>query len=302
MRAARYHQYGEPDVIHIEEVSAPQVPAHGIRIKTRAASVNPVDTILRSGRAQELLPLELPAIPGRDAAGIVEEVGVDVTGVKVGDAVFGLGGVSDTTAEYSVLTAWARIPSTWSFEQAAAAGLASNTAVRGLDSLGDLKEKTLLIDGAAGSVGSAAASIAISRGAKVIGTANQRNHAFLKSIGVIATPYGPGLAERVAGLAPQGVDVALDAAGAGSLPELVRITGGPERVTTVADHTAPTIGVRLVNAENESGTLEVAAALGEAGLYLPRIARSFPLDQTIEAHILAQGAGTQGKVVVAISA
>ncbi|WP_150461776.1 NADP-dependent oxidoreductase [Nesterenkonia ebinurensis] len=300
MQAARYHQYGGPEVLQIEEAPIPPVPANGIRIKTRAASVNPVDTILRAGRAQELIPLELPAIPGRDAAGIVEEVGEDVTGIQIGESVFGLGGVSDTTAEYSVLTAWANIPSTWSFEQAAAAGLASNTAVRGLGSFDSLDGKTMLIDGAAGSVGSAAATIAISRGAKVIGTANPTNHDFLASIGVIPTSYGPGLAERVGEIVKTGIDFALDTAGMGSLTELVKITGAPECVTTVADQTGHAIGVRVVNAQNDSLTLEVAAALGETGVYLPRVAQSFPLQMIAEAHILAQAGGTQGKVVVTI--
>jgi NADPH:quinone reductase-like Zn-dependent oxidoreductase len=299
MRAARYHQYGNPTVLQIEEAPTPHAQPGAIRIVTRATSVNPVDTILRSGRVQKFLPLEFPVIPGRDAAGLVDEVGDGVTGVAVGDAVFGLGGVSDTSGEYSILTAWAKIPTTWSFEQAAAAGLAANTAVRGLDSLGDLEGKTIVVEGAAGSVGTAAVAVAISRGATVIGTAHPRNHDFLTSIGAIPVEYGAGLADRVAARAPHGVDVALDTAGAGTLAELVAITGNPAHVTTVADAAgAAPLGVRAVNAENDSATLEVAAVLGASGAYLPRIAASFPLDRIAEAHALAEAGRTNGKVVV----
>lgn len=301
MRAARFHEYGSPEVITVEEAPEPHAPAGAVRIRTCAASVNPIDVLLRSGVGRALLPLPLPAIPGRDAAGVVDEIGEGVTGVAIGDAVFGLGGYADTTAEYSVLTAWATVPSTWSMEQAAAAGLASTTAVGGLDPLGDLNGKTLLIDGAAGAVGAAAGAIALSRGARVIGTASPRNHAFLRGIGVIPTTYGDGLADRVATLAPGGVDAALDAAGAGSLDELVRITGDTNRVTTVADGAgAARLGVTQVNATNDSAHLEIAARLGAIGSYLPRVEHVFPLEKTAEAHALVQDKRARGKVVISI--
>ena len=128
MRAARFHRYGDPDVLSVEEAAEPHAVANSVRIRVHAASVNPIDYLLRGGALQEALPLDLPAIPGRDAAGLVDEVGEGVSNVRVGDLVFGLGGVSDTTAEFAVLTAWSAVPSTWSAEQGAAAGLASATA------------------------------------------------------------------------------------------------------------------------------------------------------------------------------
>lgn len=302
MRAARYHAYGEPDVLHVEEAPEPHAPAGAIRIRTLAASVNPVDWKIRAGYAQKMLPLELPAIPGRDAAGVVDEVGDGVTGVAVGDLVFGLGGVSDTTAEYAVLTAWAKVPEAWSVEEAAAAGLASVTANRGLVPLGDLAGRTLLVEGAGGAVGGAAAAFALSRGATVIGTASAANHGALAAAGVIATTYGPGLGDRVAALAPNGVDVALDTAGSGSLADLVSIVGDPARVATVADPgRAAELGVHNVNAENESEHLELAARLGATGAYTPRVAHVLPLERVAEAHALAQRGGTGGKVVVTIA-
>jgi NADPH:quinone reductase-like Zn-dependent oxidoreductase len=98
-----------------------------------------------------------PAIIGGDAAGVVDEVGEGVDGVQAGDQVFGL--AQGAAAEYTVLTAWAPVPSTCSLEQAAAAGLVSTTAIAGLDALGDIAGKTVLIEGAAGGVGSAAVQI-----------------------------------------------------------------------------------------------------------------------------------------------
>jgi NADPH:quinone reductase-like Zn-dependent oxidoreductase len=301
MRAALYTQYGEPDVLHIGEAPEPHAPAGAIRIRTLAVSVNPVDWKIRAGHVQKFLPLEFPVIPGRDAAGIVDEVGEGVSGVAVGDLVFGMGGVSDTTSEFSVLTAWAPVPTAWTPEQAAAAGLASITAIRGLAPLGDLVGTTLLIEGAAGAVGSAAAAVAISRGVRVIGTASERNHPFLRDMGVIPTTYGEGLAERVAALAPDGVAAALDTAASGSLPDLIQIVGDPTRVATVADGARATeLGAHSVNAVNEPEPLILAAQLGETGAYVPRIAQVLPFDNIADAHALAENGRTEGKIVVTV--
>ena len=301
MRAALYTHYGEPEVIHIGEATEPHASAGAIRIRTLSVSVNPIDWHLRAGHIQKFLPLEFPVIPGRDAAGIVDEIGDGVTGVVLGDLVFGLGGVSDTTAEYSVLTAWAPVPDAWSPEQAASAGLASVTAVRGLAPLGELTGTTLLIEGAAGAVGSAAAAVALSRGVRVIGTASESNHAFLAEMGVIPTTYGAGLAERVAELAPDGIAAALDTAASGSLPELIQIVGDPTRVATVADGArAMDLGAHSVNAANESGPLVLAAQLGKAGAYVPRIAQVLPFEKIAEAHTRAENGRTAGKIVVTV--
>ena len=105
MRAARFHRYGDPDVLIVEEATEPHAAANSVRIRVQAASVNPIDYLLRSGALREVLPLALPAIPGRDAVGVIDELGEGVSNASVGDLVFGLGGVSDTTAEFAVLTA-----------------------------------------------------------------------------------------------------------------------------------------------------------------------------------------------------
>jgi NADPH:quinone reductase-like Zn-dependent oxidoreductase len=221
--------------------------------------------------------------------------------VSIGDRVFGLGGVTGATAELAVLSAWAPAPAAWTDEQAAAAGLASATAIGGLRSLGPLLGRTLLVEGAAGGVGSAAVEIAVAQGATVIGTASERNHEFVASLGAVATTYGPGLADRVAVLAPDGIDVVLDTAASGTLADLVAIVGDPARVVTVADHAnAQRLGVHLANAENDSSLLTEAGELGRQGRYTPRIERTYKLDQITEAHQDAERGRTRGKIVVRI--
>jgi NADPH:quinone reductase-like Zn-dependent oxidoreductase len=224
--AARYHRYGGPETLTVEEAEVPHAGPGQVRVSVRATGVTPADWYLRSGMLTEMASLSFPHIPGMDAAGVVDEVGEGVTGTAVGDAVFGLvplarlGGAS---AEYAVLEAWARKPRAWSFEAAGGAAGNVETATRVLDALGATEGMTLLIEGAAGGAGTMTAQLARARGLTVIGTASERNHAFLDGLGVTPVTYGTGLAGRLAPLAPQGVDVVLDAAGKGSLADLVTI-------------------------------------------------------------------------------
>jgi NADPH:quinone reductase-like Zn-dependent oxidoreductase len=301
MRAVRFHEYGGVETLVVEQVPEPRPGPGEIRIRVAAAGVNPIDWKLRSGAARKMLPVDLPAIPGREAVGVVDQMGEGVQGVSVGDRVFGLGGLTGATAESAVLSAWAHAPATWTDEEAAGAALASVTAMGGLKALGPLRGRTLLVEGAAGGVGSAAVEIAVTQGASVIGTASERNHAFLASLGAVPTTYGTGLAQRLATLAPGGVDAALDTAASGSLADLVAIVGDPARVSTVADHAnAHRLGVHLANAENDSTLLAEAGELGRQGRYTPRIERTYPLERIAEAHAYAERGHTRGKIVVRV--
>lgn len=301
MRAARFHRYGPADVLVVDDAPEPHAGPGEIRIRAAATSVNPIDWKARSGALHDYFPADLPAIPGRDAAGTVDEIGEGVTGVSAGDQVFGLGGIFGASADHVVLTAWAHVPATWSLEQAAGAGLAVVTAGGALNALGDLTGKTLLVEGAAGGVGSATVAIAVARGATVIGTASEPKHDYLRSIGALPTTYGPGLADRVAHLAPHGVDAVVDAVGSGSLPDLVAITGDASRVVTVADYlSAASLNVRHISAENDPALLAEGATHGANGAYTPHIDETFPLDKIAEAHRHAERGRTKGKIIVTL--
>ncbi|MFJ4185343.1 NADP-dependent oxidoreductase [Kitasatospora sp. NPDC089509] len=299
MRAARFHAYGAAENLVIEQAPDPHPGPGEIRVRVAAAGVNPIDWKLRAGALRQLIPVELPAVPGRDAVGLVDEIGDGVRGVSVGDRVFGLGGVTGASAELALLSAWALAPDGWTDEQAAGAGLASVTAMRGLNALGPLAGRTLLVEGAAGGVGGAAVEIAVARGATVIGTGSERNHGFLTSLGAIPTTYGPGLARRLSVLAPYCVDLALDTAASGSLDDLVAITGDATRVATVADHArGERLGTHVVNAENDSTLLAEAADLGRQGRYTPHVEQAYPLDRIADAHLHAERGHMRGKIVI----
>jgi NADPH:quinone reductase-like Zn-dependent oxidoreductase len=240
---------------------------------------------------------------GHEAAGVVDELGEGVADVAVGDRVFGFSAEGAAQAELAVLSYYAPIPSSLDFPGAAALPAAIETATRAFDQLGVGSGSTLLINGASGSVGSAAVQLAVVRGARVIGTAGPANHEYLRSLGAEPVAYREGLAERVRVLAPDGVDVALDVAGSGVLPELIELAGGAGHVVTVADFGgAQEHGVtfssgdagRAVHALGEIGELI------ESGRFSLPVAQTFPLAEVAEAHRVSEQGHVRGKLVLLV--
>jgi NADPH:quinone reductase-like Zn-dependent oxidoreductase len=177
------------------------------------------------------------------------------------------------------------------------------TAARALDQLGVHSGCTVLVNGASGSVGSAAVQLAVARGARVIGTASPANHDYLRSLGVEPVAYGDGLVERVRALAPDGVDLALDVAGSGVLPELIGLAGGPEHVVTIADFA----GARehgVVFSRGDGGrALHVVGEIGaliESGRFALPVARTFPLAEVAQAQLAGEQGHLRGKIVLVL--
>ncbi len=189
MKAAIYTSYGPPDVVRIADVQKPVPRDDEVLIKVRAASVNPLDWRLMKGKPAILrlfLGLRKPRLgrPGVDVAGEVEAVGKNVTQFKPGDAVFGAG--SGAFAEY-VCTAASKVvmkPDNITFEQAASVNVAGLTALQGLRDKGKIQPGgKVLINGAAGGVGTFAVQIAKTFGAHVTGVCSTRNIDMVRSIG-----------------------------------------------------------------------------------------------------------------------
>ncbi|MFD0019797.1 NADP-dependent oxidoreductase [Streptomyces sp. NPDC058382] len=299
MKAARYSRFGGPEVLEIVELPDPHPGPGQVRIAVRAAGVNPSDWKKRQGLMDE----ELPQTMGHEASGVVDELGEGVTDVSVGDRVFGFSTEGAAQAELVVLSHYAPVPPSLDFAGAAALPAAVETATRALDGLGVVSGGTLVVNGASGSVGSAAVQLAVVRGARVIGIASPANHGYLRSLGAEPVAYGEGLTERVRALAPDGVDLALDVAGSGVLPELIALAGGAEHVITVADFAgAREHGVvfsrgdagRAVHALGEIGEL-----IGSGRFSLP-VARTFPLAEVAEAHRVGEQGHVRGKLVLLV--
>jgi NADPH:quinone reductase-like Zn-dependent oxidoreductase len=294
MNAVRFSEFGGPEVLHTEDVEEPHAGPGQIRVAVRAAGVNPFDYKVRQG----MMGGDLPKVPGLEAAGVVDEVGEGVEGAAAGDEVFGFT-VGGNAAEYALLDDFASKPADMPWEVAGGLSVSVETAVRVLEELGVAEGQTLLVNGAAGGVGTAAVQVARARGVRVIGTASERNHDFLREIGAEPTTYGEGMVERVRALAPDGVDRALDTAGKGALPDLVEITGSPDRVLTIADFNAAEYGVRVsTGSERAAHALGEVSELFEAGRFQMPVAETFPFERAAEAHRLSEAGHVRGKVVL----
>jgi NADPH:quinone reductase len=170
MKAIRVHQFGEPDVLKLEEVPDPMPGPAQVVVRIKAVGVNPVETYIRAGRYG---PKEFPFTPGNDGAGIIEAAGAGVKWAK-GNRVYVAGSISGTYAQLALCDAKRvhRLPENASFEEGAALGVPAATAWRGLFQRGGgQRGETLLIHGASGGVGTMAVQLARDAGLTIIGTA-----------------------------------------------------------------------------------------------------------------------------------
>jgi NADPH:quinone reductase-like Zn-dependent oxidoreductase len=184
MKAVRLLEYGGQLVFN--DVPTPAVARDEILVKIKSTAVNHLDLVKASGTLKQILPIDLPWIPGHEFSGVVEQTGSDVAAYAPGDAVFAANETGGAYAEYLAVkpAALARKPSNLSFEEAASVPVASQTAWQGLFTHGHLeKGQTILIHGGAGAVGAYAVQLASHAGATVIATASSDDEAYLNSIG-----------------------------------------------------------------------------------------------------------------------
>ncbi|GAA1314845.1 NADP-dependent oxidoreductase [Saccharothrix xinjiangensis] len=298
MEAVVLERFGGPEELRLAEVEVPEPGPGQVRVRVRAAGVNPFDGKVRSGAMERVFATRLPAVLGLEVAGEVDAVGPGVNSAAVGDAVFGF---ADTGAyaERALLTTFARKPAALTWERAVALPVAGETADRVLRLLGVTAGETLLVNGAAGAVGTIAVQLAVAAGARVVGTAGPDNQGHVASLGATPTTYGPGLVERVRALAPEGVDAVFDVAGRGALPDSIELRGGTDRIATIADPAAAELGVTFSGAgERDAGRLAELADLAARGVLVTAIAATFPLARAAEAHRVSDAGHARGKLVL----
>jgi NADPH:quinone reductase-like Zn-dependent oxidoreductase len=299
MKAARFSRFGGPEVLEIVDLPDPRPGPGQVRIAVRAAGVNASDWKKRQG----LMDQDLPQTMGYEAAGIVDELGDGVTHVAIGDRVFGFSADGAAQAELAVLSDYAPISPRLDFAAAAALPASVETAARALDQLGVENGSTVLINGASGSVGGAAVQLAVARGARVIGTGSPATHEFLRSLGAEPVAYGDGMPERVRALARGGVDLALDVAGSGVLPELIELAGDPEHVITIADFAgAQRYGVRFSRGDSGRAIYALAevSELIESGRFTFPVGQTFALADVATAHRVGEAGQVRGKLVLLV--
>ncbi|MCQ4318261.1 NADP-dependent oxidoreductase [Stutzerimonas zhaodongensis] len=306
MKAMTYERYGEPDVLQLTEQPMPKVAPGEVLIRVRCAAVNPVDWKLMSGKLDAVMPTFFPVIPGWDVAGTVEAVGFDAPEFVPGDEVlsyarkdFVQGG---TYAEFVSVPVRmvAHKPQALGWDEAAGLPLAGLTAYQLLTRLGTQRGDVVLVHAASGGVGVMAAQIARNLGARVIGTASQKNHAFLGSLGIEPVEYGDGLAERVRSLAPEGVDVVADFIG-GVLPITQAVLRDGGRHASIVDDSVQEAGGHYIWVRPSAEDLQVLAGMAAEGRLEVPIAERFALEQAADAFRLNQTGHVRGKIIVQVA-
>ncbi|UFQ14720.1 MULTISPECIES: NADP-dependent oxidoreductase [Streptomyces] len=307
MKAISYNGYGGPDVLQYGEVRDPKVGPDSVLVKVRAAAVNPVDWKCREGHLDGLLDPVFPAIPGWDVAGVVVRPGASAPEFKAGDEVIGY--VREdflsrgTFAEYvaAPVRTLAPKPRNLSFEEAAGLPLAGLTAYQVMVKALQVKDgDTVLVHAAAGGVGSLAVQLGRHAGARVIGTASERNHDYLRELGAEPVTYGDGLTERVRALAPDGVDAAFDTIGGDTLKASAELLTSGGRLASIADGEVLGLGGHYCFVRPDAVDLLRLTELAEQGVVTVHVDETFPLERAADAHRLSEKGRTRGKIVVTV--
>ncbi|MFI6940863.1 NADP-dependent oxidoreductase [Streptomyces sp. NPDC050418] len=307
MKAIALDAYGSPDDLRLVELPEPKVAPGEVLIRVKAAGINPVDWKLAAGYLDPIMEVRFPLISGWDVAGVVERTGLDATEFAVGDEVYGYvrkdwaqNGAYAELVSAPVRTL-AKKPAALSWEQAAGVPLAGLTAYQALKRVGVDAGETVLVHAAAGGVGSLGVQIAVALGARVIGTASERNHAYLRELGAEPVTYGEGLADRVRELAPGGVDAVLDFVGGGAVAQSLSLVKQRDRIASIADgEGALGAGGHYVWVRPSAGDLTALTQLADAGKLTVHVDKSFPLADAADAWRLGQEGRTRGKIVLTV--
>jgi NADPH2:quinone reductase len=321
MKAIRVHEFGGSEVLRLEEVPTPQPGSGEVLVRMHAVGVNPVETYIRAGKYARLPAL--PYTPGNDGAGVVEQVGADVTEFKPGDRVYTGGSVSGTYAELALCKTEQvhRLPENVSFAQGAAIGTPYATAYRGLIQRADAKPgETVLVHGASGGVGTAAVQLARARGLRVFGTAGSDDGLKLareQGAHEVFDHRAPDHFEQIMKATNgRGVDVIVELLANVNLGKDLTILAKGGRVAIVGSRGRVEIdprdtmqrdvdlrGMVLPNTPPaEMASIHAALVAGlENGALRPVIAKEFPLAEAAQAHRAVMEQKAIGKIVLRTS-
>ncbi|HZG91602.1 MAG TPA: NADP-dependent oxidoreductase [Pseudonocardia sp.] len=306
MKAVRYHGYGAPDVLRVDEADRPTPGPGQVVLRVAGTSFNGVDAGIRGGYLQPVFPVTLPHVPGVDVAGTVTEVGAGVTGLRVGDAVIGMLPMTAPGATAEFVAAPAELltaaPTTVPLADAAALPAVGLTAWQALTEHADLGPgQRVLINGAGGAVGGYAVQLAARAGATVLATASPRSSEVVRAHGAhevvlhTATPLTEAVTEPVdvllnlvAGLPEQGA----------ALLGLVRPGGSFLNLTPPAPAAVPGVRVAEVYVRSDAGQLAQLVALVDAGELRIDVAARRPFGELAAVHAESDAGTLRGKVVL----
>ncbi len=306
MKAIRFHAYGGPEVLVMENVPLPQIGTGEVLVKVSGAGVNPLDWKVREGHTKDWLAHQLPLIPGWDVSGVVEDTASDVTDFRKGDAVYGMldfrrnGAYADYVATESFHLALK--PKTMDGVNAGAVPLAALTAWQLLFDLAELKPgQTILIHAAAGGVGHFAVQFAKWKKARVIGTASAENADFVLGLGADQViDYKKRQFEKIV----HDIDVVLDPIGGETQERSWKVLRkGGILVATLGISYPKNAGEKDLRGKGvmvrpDQGQLSQIAELIDTGHVKPAVNNIFPLEKAADAQNMSQTGHTKGKIVL----
>jgi len=303
MRAVRFDEYGDVNVLNLREVEDPSATPGRVLVRVKAAAINPVEMYIRSGAAAAMIPTTFPSGEGSDFAGEVVALGEGVTGFTVGGAVLGWTDERASHAELVAVPAEHLVPKpeALSWEVAGSMCIAPMAALASVRAAAPVAGETVVVSAAGGGVGSVAVQLAKRTGATVIGLASAHNHAWLRAHGVIPILYGEGQADRIREATNGHVDAFIDTFGSGYVDLALALGVTPGRINTVIDYAAAQEhGVQFISGAavtNTESLGELAALLVAGELEIP-IARVYPLAQVRDAYLDLANRHTHGKIVL----
>jgi NADPH2:quinone reductase len=305
MRAVRFDQYGDRDVLYIADVDKPEPAAGRVVVKVVAVGINPGEAAIRAGALKDRFPSTFPSGEGSDFAGVVDAVGTGVSDFSVGDAVIGWSEERSSQAEYVSVPTSQLIAKPDGLDWLAAGSLymPAATGTPAVEAVDPQAGETVAVSGAAGGIGSTVIQLLRVRGAKVIGIASDANHDWLSSRGVTPVAYGDRLKADLQAAAPDGIDAFIDLYGPEYVDLALELGVKPERIETIISfQRAGEVGAQAKGSSDGSRP-EVLAALADlivAGQVEFPIEATFPLERVKDAYALLEQRHSHGRVVLVI--
>ncbi|HWV70545.1 MAG TPA: NADP-dependent oxidoreductase [Pseudosphingobacterium sp.] len=306
MKAIQYKNYGSSDVIEQVEVPSPSIQQENdVLIQVKAAGVNPIDMKIRMGFMKEIRPVEMPFIPGGEAAGVIVAIGAAVTKFKVGDEVIALT-MKNAYAQYVVTNENAVLPKPQglSFEEAASIGVNIGTAQSVLFTEGNLeKGQKVLIQGGGGAAGGAMVQMAKAAGAYIIATASGKGVALAKSLG--ADEVIDYKLQDLASIAKD-VDLVADTAGGDAQEKLFQVLKPGGKLLSIATPPSQELAARhhvkayFVASDISPRSLQKGIDLLAEGKFKPIVSKVFKLEEAALAQDFLTAGGVNGKVVLLV--
>lgn len=306
-RAVKFDRYGDVEVLHVASVREPSPSAGEVVVRVRSAGVSTGEAKIRSGAMDAMAPAHFPEGQGTELSGVVHAVGPDVRGLSVGDEVIGWSDVRGAQADYAVLpqTNTVARPLGLDWDTAAVSVSSGATATSAIQAVAPYAGETVVVAGAAGGTGVVAVQLAVQKGARVVATASEHNHEFLRRLGAAPVAYGEGLEERILALSPDGVDAFADCHGEGNVDLAVRLGVEPNRINTIADfEAAARVGARTQGMYQLDDLAAVIGPFAETlarGLVVLPIKGRFALSEVQDAYRRLTRPGGVGRVVIVVS-